>query len=438
MFDGWFKSDKEQHVNLEIEQELKQLRSQLAAINNAMAVISFKPDGTILDANEIYLSAVGYSLNEIVGKHHRMFCDSNYANSQEYTSFWQTLGKGQQKTGRFERKKKNGESIWIEASYAPVYGENNQIEKIIKCASDITEEVLKAEEQANIIDALNRSMAVIQFLPTGEIITANDNFLKTYGYGLNEIVGQHHRILCDAEHAQSTEYANLWYRLGRGEFITGQFKRMSKNGDAREMEAIYNPIVDKNGVVTKVIKFATDITDKMQSTRKASEIAYATSLDADKSAQKSSGVVSNTINLMGSLSSNISQASTHLDELNKQSDQISNIVNTISSIAEQTNLLALNAAIEAARAGDQGRGFAVVADEVRGLAARTSDSTTEISDVVKRNIELSQLVTQTMQKSIVQVDEGVTLVSNINENISDVNQGVGAIVDAVKQLHSGH
>lgn len=418
--------------------ELKNLKSQLEAINKTMAVIQFTPDGTIKDANNNFLAATGYSLGEIVGKHHRIFCDNHYASSSEYHAFWQDLGRGTAKSGKFERFDKQGNPLWLEASYAPTLDENGNVTCVIKYCSDITELVTKEQEHAGINTAINRSMAVIEFQPSGQIITANDNFLSATGYALSEIVGQHHRIFCDSELVNSPEYSEMWNKLNNGQFVSGQFKRVDRKGNTLWLEASYNPIYDTNGKLIKVVKFASDITEQINNaneTAEIAEIAYSTSLQADKTAQQGTEVVTKTISLMQNLSSDISQASENLDALNKQSDQINSIVDTISAIADQTNLLALNAAIEAARAGEQGRGFAVVADEVRGLAARTSASTNEISSVVKTNLELSQLATTTMQTSIGQVDDGMSLVNNLSTNISEINAGINSIVHAVDSLN---
>ena len=223
----------------------------------------------------------------------------------------------------------------------------------------------------------------------------------------------------------------------RGQFVSGQFKRVDSRGEVLWLEASYNPIFNIRGELSKVVKFATDVTARVNASTEAREVAYSTSLEADSSAQQGVQIVSETIALMTSLSSDISAASANLDALYKQSDQINNIVSTISSIAEQTNLLALNAAIEAARAGEQGRGFAVVADEVRSLAARTSSSTTEIAEVVKKNVDLSQLATNTMQSSIEQVTQGTQLVEQLSQSISEINSGINQIVNTMDRLNQG-
>lgn len=285
------------------------------------------------------------------------------------------------------------------------------------------------------LNAIEHSMAVIEFDLKGNILHANDNFLNTTHYNLQELQGRHHKIFCEDSLVNSPEYTQFWQELNRGQYQSGQYKRVDKHGHVIWLEASYNPIFDELGNLTKIIKFATNITDRVEGAAQAREVASHTSNEADHAAQKGMEIVQDTVTLMANLSQDIGTASQNLQELNTQADQINNIVNTISGIAEQTNLLALNAAIEAARAGEQGRGFAVVADEVRQLAARTSSSTTEIAEVVNKNVELSDQATHSMQKSTSQIEEGSALVEKLNVTIADINSGVKAIGETIEKLN---
>jgi methyl-accepting chemotaxis protein len=434
-----FTSKANNEVQALLDQEIQrsaEVSAQLDAIGRAMATIEFKPDGTIITANDNFLAVMGFNLEDIEGKHHCIFCDPSYTKTNEYQEFWSNLNSGELVRGQFERFTKTGDSLWLEASYNPVYSAAGELIKVVKFATDITEQVEEAQEQKSIINALDRAMAMIEFDSSGHILTANENFLVTAGYSLDELKGKHHRIFCEESLYKSTEYQQFWQKLNAGEFVSGQFKRLNSHGDIIWLEASYNPIFDVKGNLSKIVKFASDITERVTTANAAQDKAYTTSLETDKSAQEGAGVVQKTISLMKSLSQDIQTASTNLDELNKQADQINNIVNTISSIADQTNLLALNAAIEAARAGEQGRGFAVVADEVRQLAARTSTSTTEIGDVVNKNLELSKAVTSTMESSLALVDSGVEEVERLSDVISDINKGVSSIVEVINSLNT--
>ncbi|KZN61432.1 methyl-accepting chemotaxis protein [Pseudoalteromonas luteoviolacea] len=424
-------------LQLAIEQERnhKQLLEQtLASVGRSTAIIEFTPDGKIITANQNFLDAMEYSLPELVGKHHRIFCDTKYTSTPEYTALWRTLNNGEFFSGTIERFTKSGRQLWLEASYNPVLDTSGNLLKIVKFAADVTERELTAVSQQNVIDALYRSMAVIEFDVSGNVLTANENFLAATGYQLSEIQGQHHRTFCPSHIVNSPDYAILWRQLANGQYFSGQVERKDKHGHELWLEASYNPVIDKNGQVIKVTKFASDITERIIATRQTQEnVGHASEL-ADTAAQNGTESVKTVIKLMQDLRTDMSVAVTNIDALNKQSDQINNIVSTISAIAEQTNLLALNAAIEAARAGEQGRGFAVVADEVRQLAARTSSSTTEIADVVKENVALSTEATASMGKSAQQVESGVLLIEELNNTIIDINRQVESIVGAVSQL----
>ncbi|QFY63036.1 PAS domain S-box protein (plasmid) [Rhizobium grahamii] len=235
----------------------------LEALNRSQAIISFKPDGTILDANENFCSAVGYQRDEIVGKHHRIFVHSAEAESSEYSAFWKRLSEGQFDQRQYKRIGKNGKEIWIEASYNPVIRRGKVI-KVVKIATDITASKLQDIDSSGKLAALSRAQAIIEFTPDGRIMTANENFLGSLGYSLEEIVGQHHRMFCEARYVSSPEYAQFWSRLAAGEFFSDEFKRLAKDGNAVYIQATYNPILDDDGNVIKVVKFATDVTGRVR------------------------------------------------------------------------------------------------------------------------------------------------------------------------------
>ena len=233
---------------------------QLSAIGKSQAVIEFSMDGRILTANENFLKSVGYALPEIKGQHHSMFAEGTHAMSAEYRAFWEKLNRGEFDSGQYKCIGKGGKEIWIEASYNPILDLNGKPFKVVKYATDITAAKLQAADFAGQLGAIGKSQAVIEFSMDGRILTANENFLKALGYGLDEIVGRHHSMFADAAHAASAEYRAFWEKLGRGEFDAGQYKRIGKGGKEVWIEASYNPIFDMNGKPFKVVKYATDIT----------------------------------------------------------------------------------------------------------------------------------------------------------------------------------
>ncbi len=238
----------------------------LDAISRSQAVIEFDLKGNILTANKNFCAALGYDLTEIVGKHHRIFCDSELAASRAYQEFWDSLARGEFQAREFRRIRKDGSVIWIEASYNPVFRSGKPY-KVVKIATDITAKKIAAAEDAGKLEALSRSQATIEFFPDGTIITANPNFCAAVNYDLKEIEGRHHRMFCDPAYAASSAYADFWQRLASGEFISDEFVRYGKNGKEIWIQAAYNPVVDETGKVVKVVKFATDVTPRMSAIR---------------------------------------------------------------------------------------------------------------------------------------------------------------------------
>lgn len=417
-----------------LQQQLQEATTTLAAISDAFASIEFTPSGEIISANQYFLTAMGYSLNEIQGKHHRMFCTDETKQSQEYQQFWHQLSQGKQIKGLFQRITKSGKDIWLEASYCPVFDDEGTVYKVIKMASDTSARVADHHELASQTQAVSRSMAVIEFDLNGNILHANENFLATVGYTLDEIKGKHHRLFVSPSYAQTSEYQNFWYQLNQGQFMGGKFERVNKAGQPLWLEATYNPIFDTNGKLYKVIKFATDITQAVILGQENSQLAYDLSVKTRQLSAEGSNSGNQAIEQMTQMVEALNSTSDVISQLEEQSKTITNMVDTISAIADQTNLLALNAAIEAARAGDQGRGFAVVADEVRQLASRTNESTVKIDNVVKQNSQFTTQAVTSMSEIIARAESSMEKVKEAGTSIQDIENSINDVVMAVQKM----
>lgn len=429
-----FNNNKKKIV--ELSEELEASNSQLQAIKDSVPTIEFTPDGHVLTANPLFLNIIGYSMEEVKGLHHSSVCFSDYTRTTEYAQFWRDLANGVMKSGRFRRAHKLGHEIWLEATYFPIL-QNNKVVKVMKIASDVTEKHQESLARSSILSALNRSLATIEFTPSGEILTANDNFLNTVGYRLNDVVGKHHRIFCDDKF--SIENPTFWDDLEKGQIKAGQFQRRGSSGQVIWLEATYNPIFNTSGEVTKVIKFATDITAQIQrneAVAHASDVAHSTSVETAQIAKQGSELLADCVNVSLSIDSKVEEAVEQTKELNSRSRDIGDIVSTIKGIAEQTNLLALNAAIEAARAGETGRGFAVVADEVRQLAARTAQSTNEIEAVVSKNQTLTAGVMQSMSEVSEISNEGTQKITEVSSVMDEIYNGAENVTHTVGQLNN--
>lgn len=430
----WFNTELKQQLQ-KTNQQLEGLKATAKAFCKHNAVIEFTPDGVITDVNEAFLQVVGYRREEVVGQHHRLFCDEKYTRSDEYRQFWHILSGGEAQGGAFPRRNKDGKRIWLQANYFPVEQEG-KIVKIIKFVQDVTAETQQRQRQKAILDALDRSTAFIEFTSDGTILDANENFLRIVGWSIHEIKGKHHRIFCTDDFYRDNP--NFWQELSQGRFSAGRFVRIHKSGRSVWLQATYNPILGRDGKVVKIIKFASDITHE---TEKLIDFAKTAEQVKDSSKETARMTSVGSVQLRGSMTAStevatqVAEVASRINELNTKSAEISAIVTTISSISEQTNLLALNAAIEAARAGEHGRGFAVVADEVRTLASRTNQSTIEIDEMVKANQSLTKAAMEQMKRTEQQtrtVGEQIEQAADLMEQICRGASDVADALDSIK------
>ncbi|WP_102785496.1 PAS domain-containing methyl-accepting chemotaxis protein [Thalassospira sp. GB04J01] len=426
---------------------------QIEAIGKSQAVIEFDMDGKILTANQNFLDAMGYTLAEVQGKHHQIFVDPAYAKSPEYKKFWETLRSGKYMSAEYRRFGKGGKEVWIQASYNPILDMNGRPFKVVKYATDVTAEKLRAADYEGQIDAIGKSQAVISFELDGTIIDANDNFLNAMGYKLADLKGRNHSMCVDPEYVKTDAYKDFWAALRRGEYQSGEFKRMGKGGKDVWISASYNPVFDMNGRPFKVVKYASDVTKQVMTRTTAEELAEGSSASAEAVASASEEMLAAIQEISESMHrsqiavNDIVAKSEMADgirtELESTSESMSGVVQIIRDLAEQVNLLALNATIEAARAGDAGKGFAVVAGEVKNLATQTAKATDQIEVQINSMLSITKRVvdsTREISESAGSVSDYVnTVASAVEEQTSvthDISKNIQFVFNGINELNS--
>jgi len=405
---------------------------KMVAIDRVQAVIEFDLHGKVLTANQNFLDTMGYGLDEIRGQHHRMFCEPSFSHSPEYLAFWERLGRGEFDAGEYRRLNKAGKEVWILASYNPIFDAEGKPVKIVKFATDITRQKALAAESRGKLDAIARSQAVIEFDMRGNVLSANDNFLRTMGYAEEEVLGRHHSMFCESDMVKSASYRHFWANLAQGQFQSGRFKRRGKHDADIWILATYNPILDVNGKPYKVVKFAMDVTEQVHREELVSAKVKAISgvlAELSQSINAIAGNAQQSAGMAGQTQAEAQEGSKLLERskeailaIQKSSGDVHDIIETIGEIASQTHLLAFNAAIEAARAGEHGNGFSVVANEVRKLAEKSALAAREIAKLINETVS--------------RVGDGTRLSAEVENAFARIVRSVGTTSSSIGQIHA--
>ncbi len=402
------------HVSKE---ELIDLKGKFTAIVKSQAVIEFDLKGNILWANDNFLSALGYSLDEIKGKHHGMFVDADYRNSLEYRKFWEKLSSGLFDDGQYKRITKSGNEIWIQASYNPVFDDNNRPYKVVKFATDITAQKIRNADFEGQLKAISTSQAVIEFSLDGTIIDANDNFLRTLGYSLNEVKGRHHSLFVDSEYRNSIEYSQFWKKLSDGQYHAGRFPRVAKNGNTIWIQASYNPIMDLNGRAYKVVKYASDITEQVNSEIQLKEtvneikevIGAAAENDLSKRVETEGKKAD-----MASLS----------EAVNSLLDTISDVVESIKTAADTI----FTASSEIAQGNTD---LSSRTEQQAANLEETASSMEELTSTVKLNADNAKQANVLAEQASKVATDGGGLIKQVVVTMDDINQSAKKISDII-------
>jgi methyl-accepting chemotaxis protein len=420
-----------------LEAEVQDLRSAQEKLANEMLTITVDREMKIIEVSERFSSFLGHDRSSLLGQPLGHFTPPYVRDLPCYKNFIKAMNGGTTTSDDYRFFRSDEALVWMRAAWRPSKDANGLVTSMTCYGFDVTESVDRHKEDNALIQALLRSTAAIEFDMFGNVITANDHFLRAVGYSLSEIQGKHHRIFCDPAYVASQEYESFWNTLRSGLFVADRFKRIDSHGNEIWLEATYNPVLDTQNRLYKVVKFATPVTDQVrreQEVNDAANTAFDISQRTDDTAKRGAAVVQETVATMNLIVDQVTSASNGIEALGKQSLLISSIVQTIGGIARQTNLLALNAAIEAARAGEQGRGFAVVADEVRQLAARTSSATEEIVTVVQENQSLVNNAVSGMGTSRSQAELGLNLAQQAGSVILEIQAGAREVVGAVERF----
>ena len=409
--------------------EDKRRHHELVAIYRSKAVIEFELDGTIVFANDLFLKATGYTLDEIKGQNHRLFVDPAYVSSTDYQSLWDTLRSGTYVSGQFQRFGKTGNELWLQAEYNPVLDDDGKPYKVIKFASDITRQALERASANAQIAALDNAQAVIEFDLDGNILKANQNFLATVGYTHAEIAGQHHRLFVSPEERDSQAYADHWDRLRSGEFVEGRFSRLGKGGKVVWMQGNYVPIMGPSGVPVKVIKFASDITQRIKDDQSLQQLLEEAS---DVMGSMAQGDL--TQRVTGSYPAPLSNLSTAINEaIDKISVVISHVTDSAVTLKASSTTLARNnqAAKEAANA---------TADEASNASGATDTmaSNTSVAANALSEMTLSiQQIAEESYKALSVAEQAVGLSEKAQKNVHQLTQSsqdIGAVVKVINSI----
>jgi len=428
---------------------LTDARHVLDALSKSQAIIEFDLDGRILTANKNFCTALGYQLSEIVGKHHSIFCEASTVASSDYKEFWRKLKSGAFDAGMYKRVAKDGREVWIQASYNAVC-KNGKPYKVVKFAADVTSAKDRAVEDAGKLDAVSRSQAMIEFTPSGEIITANPNFCSVLGYDLSEIIGKHHSIFCRRDYVSTPEYGSFWKDLAAGQFIANEFVRIAKGGREVWIQAAYNPILDSAGKVVKVVKFATDVTERMgaindvnMGMRALSQGDLTQSLDRpfvpsmEDLRKNFNTAVSHLRATMEQINGNITAMADGTREISNNSDSFSKRTEQQAASLEQT--AAALEEITTTVNDSSGR-----AQEAGSLVARTKEGAEQSGDVVRKAVAAMDEIQRSSGEitSIIGVIDEIAFQTNLlalNAGVEaaragDAGKGFAVVAQEVREL----
>ncbi|POR12836.1 PAS domain S-box protein [Diaphorobacter sp. LR2014-1] len=409
------------------------------AIAEQTAVVEVDVQGVVREVNARFCDLLGYQRAELIGQPPTIFYPPEYVASPAFQANWRRLCGGEFVQGTAQRRCKNGTVVWVQGMFYPVRDARGRVERIVGLVYDVTATQEQTQRAHAILEAIERSMGVIEFDLQGHVLRANDNFLHTMGYTRQNLVGQHHRILCPPAFAQSSDYPRFWDDLRAGVYSKGKIERVDARGRTVWLEATYNPVLDPDGVVSHIVKFATDITARVQQAQAREQgvnTAFAVARETQQLSEEGTQTIVDATARIQSIAQLFEDTAARVQELGRKTESIAASVQGIRRVADQTNLLALNAAVEAARAGVAGRGFAVVAEEVRKLAGDSRTATNDIHQTIQAVLQEMRAMIDHIQGGVAAVEQGAQLSRQARDAIERIREDAHKVVDVVQELHA--
>ncbi|KAF0843233.1 methyl-accepting chemotaxis sensory transducer with Pas/Pac sensor [Methylovorus glucosotrophus] len=404
----------------DLEIKLADYSGQIAAIGKAQGVIEFNLDGTVITANPKFLEILGYTMEEAIGKPHSTFVDDETRNSKTYQEFWERLRAGQYDAGVYKRIAKNGKEIWLQASYNPIFDMNGKPFKVVKYATDITEQELKHADFSGQLAAIAKSQGVIEFNLDSTVITANTKFLDILGYSLEEAAGKPHSTFVDAETRKSAEYQQFWERLRAGQFDAGVYKRIAKNGKEVWLQASYNPIFDLNGKPFKVVKYATDITEQVLSTQAMSRTVEETQ---EIVAQAKAGDLTKRISLADKT-----------NELRILCEGVNALIGNMAEIITQIKRSSDTISTSANEIATGNNDLSQRTEEQASMLEETASSMEELASTVRQNANNANQANQLVHEASEIAMKGGEVVNEVIHTMSGISESSNKIVDIISVI----
>jgi len=392
------------------------IHGQFEALNKVMGVISFDMDGTITDINENFLDVVGYSREEVIGKHHRMFASPEVASSAAYSEFWAKLNRGEFDAGEYQRVGKGGKDIWLQASYNPILDMNGKPFKVVKFATEITNAKLQTLNVEGQIEAIDKAMGVISFNMDGTIQEVNNNFLNVVGYSRDQVVGKHHRMFAEPELANSAAYAEFWAKLNRGEFDAGEYQRVGNGGKEIWLQASYNPIFDLNGKPYKVVKFAADITAQKQLQMTVESVLESTSV---------------VMNAMSEGDLTKFMEGEYEGEFALLQQAINDTVTKMSTVVQDIVEASINISSSASEISEGNVDLSQRTEEQASSLEETASSMEELTSTVRQNSDNARQANQLATDAREKAEKGGSVIQNAIEAMAAISQSSKKVADII-------